>query len=186
MKGRIKILIIDCGSKKVPEILKIVAEFGFNTQIIKMDSLNEVDYQKYNGMIISGSPVLEYKPYVKKFNFIPKITIPVLGICFGHQIIGLVFGSKKYKGRERKGDELVKIVLKNTIFDGFDKEAIFKEEHYVGINLPNNFILLANSNYYEVEAMKHNKKNIFGVQFHPEVSGENGKKLIGNFLKLCI
>jgi GMP synthase (glutamine-hydrolysing) len=59
------------------------------------------------------------------------------------------------------------------------------EDHCEGITLPDQFILLARSRSYDVEAMKHREKDIYGVQFHPETSNEPGRKIAHNFLKLC-
>jgi GMP synthase-like glutamine amidotransferase len=62
---------------------------------------------------------------------------------------------------------------------------MLKEYHYECINLPETFSLLAKSNVCDNEAMKHKEKNQFGVQFHPEVSGEKGKLILENFTKHC-
>lgn len=79
----------------------------------------------------------------------------------------------------------IEILKGNDLFIGIQDLAEFREEHAEFISLPKNFILMAKSKSCGNESMKHKSKSIYGVQFHPEVSGENGKKLFKNFLKLC-
>jgi GMP synthase-like glutamine amidotransferase len=61
----------------------------------------------------------------------------------------------------------------------------FKEDHCECISLPENFNLIASSENCEVEMMEHQTKKIIGVQFHPEVSGNNGEWFFDQFLKMC-
>ena len=166
-----------------------VREGGFEASTIDMEALKGCGFNQYEGVIISGSPILltqtDYTEYLGWFNFIQSIDIPVLGICFGHQIVGLEFGARVFRGPEQRLNQAVEIVERDSLFRGMEKSLIIREDHCEGITLPSNFDLLAKSNYYEVEAMKHKQKNIFGLQFHPEVSGEVGKRILDNFLELC-
>ncbi|MFN7013452.1 MAG: glutamine amidotransferase-related protein, partial [Bacteroidia bacterium] len=59
------------------------------------------------------------------------------------------------------------------------------QDHTEGINLPEEFVLLAKSEHYPNEAMQHKTKNIYGVQFHPETSSNLAKHIITNFLSIC-
>jgi len=83
------ITIIDCGSSKVPDIEKMIGDLGAVTTTIQLSGkIPECD-----GIVISGAPVLltetSADPYLKQTEFILKTDKPVLGICFGHQLIGL-------------------------------------------------------------------------------------------------
>jgi len=180
------ILIIDCGSKKTKDMSKIVHELGHENKIISLEDVKSVD--KYSGIIISGAPILltevDKEKYLKKFSFIKEIEIPVLGICFGHQIIGLLHDSKIFKGEEAREKEDIELLEPDSLFDGLDDPCEFMEDHCEYIFLPECFELLAISKGKNIEAIKHKEKQIYGVQFHPEVSGENGKLLLKNFCNM--
>jgi len=107
-----------------------------------------------------------------------------LGICFGHQLIGLLHGANVFMGEPVRTVVSMDILVQNSLFAGLPERPLFAEDHTEGITLPAEFFHLAQSGKYKVEAMKHQSKNSYGVQFHPEVSGENGKTLLFNFLQL--
>lgn len=186
-----KILIIDCGSSKVPHICNLVADFGVDVQLIKMQDLKPKHAENCNGIIISGAPILITKSNKEKllqpFLFLKNCQIPILGICFGHQIIGLLYGAEIFLGKEVRTEIPINIVKKSPIFDEIvTKKLIVSQDHTEGITLPEGFILLANSEHYHNEAMQHKLKNIFGVQFHPEKSSKLARKIIANFLRFCL
>jgi len=177
------ILIIDCGSKKTKNIAEILSKTGFKNKTIQMGSDIPSDI---SGIIISGSPILlTEKDHSYKFEFIKNLDIPVLGICFGHQIIGLLYGSKIQTGERIKGEQEIELVKNDILFSGLNNSCSFVEDHKEYIDVPKDFDLLAKSRSCDVEAIKHKTKRIYGVQFHPEVSGENGKKLLINFCNMC-
>ena len=114
-----------------------------------------------------------------------KSRLPMLGICFGHQIIGMHFGAKISKGEERRGDEEIEILKPSKLFMDINEKVIIQQEaHFEEITLPEKFQLLATSRRTNNEAMEHKEKPIWGTQFHPEVSGKIGQKIIKNFLSL--
>lgn len=184
-----QILVVNCASRRLRNIEMAVRDGGFEATTVDMDRLKEHGFNQYEGIIISGSPILltqtDYTKHLEWFDFIRSIGIPILGICFGHQIVGLEFGARVFRGAEQRTKQAVEIVERDSLFRGIESNLILHEDHCEGITLPSSFDLLAKSDYYEVEAMKHKQRNIFGVQFHPEVSGEVGRRIINNFLELC-
>lgn len=143
------------------------------------------------GIIISGAPILITKSDKEKilepFRFLKNCNILILGICFGHQIIGMLYGAEIFLGKEVRTEIAIKIIKKSPIFKGINTNTlIVAQDHTEGINLPEGFILLANSEHYPNEAMQHKSKYIFGVQFHPETSSDLAKLMITNFLTLCL
>ena len=109
--------------------------------------------------------------------------LPILGICFGHQIMGLFFNAKITKCQP---DRNWQNIIFETKFDLFDcNSAVFMEDHCECIDGPDEFIVSGSSSICSNEAMQHKVNPWYGVQFHPEVSGENGILLIKNFLKKC-
>jgi GMP synthase (glutamine-hydrolysing) len=182
------IYIIDCGSKKTPDISKYVSIFYPFHKVISKEEITEEKVSDAKAIIISGAPILlskmDVEPVKKKFQFIAELNIPILGICFGHQVLALVNGANVFLGPEVRKPVEIEILTTSELFSGFENQVLFVQDHTEGIDLPDNFSLLAKSKDYTVEAMKHKSKPHYGVQFHPEVSGENGIKLFKNFISL--
>lgn len=92
-----KIAIIDCGSQKTPHIFECVDEF-IDSEVIMMFDANAERLAEFQGVIISGAPILlsEIDPtrYLIQFNWIRNWDKPLLGICFGHQILGMLHGAE--------------------------------------------------------------------------------------------
>jgi GMP synthase (glutamine-hydrolysing) len=184
----IRILLVDCGSRKVPEIGYMLNDLSIAYDIVKLNDISKVD-SVYKGIIVSGAPILLTEtnpaPYLEKFDILVKSNLPLLGICFGHQLLGLYFGCEISKCKEDRDIQTIHLKGQHILFDGFGIWETFMEDHCECISLPENFELLGYSVVSPNEAMHHTTKPLFGVQFHPEVSGENGKKLFANFIKIC-
>lgn len=182
------ILIIDCGSQKTPYIEQSVDEF-MDYETVPIVSLSESSLFNKKGVIISGAPLLitemDISLYLSKIQWIKTIEIPVLGICFGHQLIGLLFGAFGSRMKECRDWLTVEVFEACELFDKLPAEIEVMEDHCESISIPNGFQLVASSDECVNEAMKHFTKPIFGVQFHPEVSGNHGRIIFENFVKLC-
>lgn len=183
------ILIVDCGSSKVVQIEQVLGELNIDYETIAMDDLNEELALEYKGIIISGKPSLisneDPTPLIWKFNFLIHYPNPVLGICFGHQILGMVHGAQIKLGKEKRDWEEIEIIESSTLFNYIRKPFDMIEDHTEEIILPEGFKLLAQSKSCSVEAMQHKIKPLFGVQFHPESSDRKGMQLLKNFCKIC-
>ena len=183
------IYIIDCGTKKLEDIKQRIKEQGHSFRVADLNEDKDCNFSSFDGLVISGTPIyltkVGYAKYVELFSFLKSIKIPVLGICLGHQIMGLVFGASINSGEVNDKLEEIEIVKENELFKDIENKSLFKEEHTEYISLPDNFILLAKSKACNNESMKHKDRDIYGVQFHPEVSKENGKKIFENFLNMC-
>jgi GMP synthase-like glutamine amidotransferase len=141
--------------------------------------------------IVSGSQKMvgagEVEPGL--LEFIKIMRRPLLGICYGHQALAAACGCLvKKDARKHLGEEEIYLQKNGSLFSGFP--AIFKmreshEEIVVKDDaLAAKFHILARNSAGRVEAIVHQEQPLFGVQFHPEKSGEPGVKLLGNFLKL--
>ncbi|MFA5049863.1 MAG: gamma-glutamyl-gamma-aminobutyrate hydrolase family protein [Candidatus Micrarchaeia archaeon] len=183
------ILIINCGTNHLEDIKNHLKSFNCLSRVIGLDEIKGFDFSSFSGIIISGAPTLLTKSdlgkYLELFQFVKKVKIPILGICLGHQLIGLLYGAKVYLGNNINKMETIEIIEKDQIFEGILDKSLFREEHSEYIDLPLDFILLAKSKSCNNEAMKHKEKDIYGVQFHPEVSFEIGKKVLENFVRVC-
>ncbi len=189
-KGIIMIYIIDCGTSWLEEIKKNVTELRYQYKVIKLNEIENAGFESCSGIIISGAPTLltqvDQNKYERFFTFIKTVNVPVLGICLGHQIMGLLYGSKINMGKTINKEEKIKIAKHDDLFAGIENNSLFREVHSEFITLPKSFMLLAKSESCYNEAMKHMRKRLYGVQFHPEVSSIVGRKLFMNFLNMCV
>jgi GMP synthase (glutamine-hydrolysing) len=180
------ITVINFGSTKTPKILSVVKELGYDCEEKKWNEFSAADYGKQSKIIFSGSPVflteVDHAPYHERFSCIKEGKIPVLGICFGHQVMGILHGAQIFRGKEVRTTIPIHVVKDDGLFKGLTSTTTMAEDHTEGISLPAQFVHLAFSDDYAIEAMRHPYLPLWGVQFHPEVSGENGKRLVENFL----
>ena len=181
------ILIIDCGSAKTPYIEEIVDDFCDYKTIPFFDLTQEMT-KECQGIIISGAPILiteiNMDRYLNHVSWIKEFDRPILGICFGHQLLGLVYGAFASKMREDRDWQEIEVIIDCPIFDKLPPTIDMMEDHCESISIPENFELVASSNVCVNEAMRHKNKPFFGIQFHPEVSGNYGRIVIENFIKL--
>jgi GMP synthase (glutamine-hydrolysing) len=179
------ICIIDCGTSWLKEIEQHVQD----ASIVKVDDLATEEMGKYNGVVISGSPIILDQEGLEKqkglFSFLKDITVPVLAICHGHQMLAHVYGITLEKGEMINKMETIRFLENDPLFSGIPENAVFKEEHFQHVAVPEGFRRLAASESCANEAMRHASKPLYGTQFHPEVSGDHGAQLFRNFLKMC-
>ena len=183
------ILIGDCGSSKTPEIRKMLDEFVDCAVVPFLD----IDIEKtkgYDGIVLSGAPILlteeKTDQYIQASTWIKEIKIPILGICFGHQMIALQYGGFVKKMREDRDFQDIEIFEESALFSRLPRIIQMQEDHCEFASVPQNFKLLASSDNCFNEAMQHNELQIYGVQFHPEVSGLQGSLIFENFYKICM
>ena len=186
-----KILIIDFGSQFTQLIARRIREFGIFSVIINHKKANNLRIFNNNirGIILSGGPLNVYDSNKFKFNRkILLLNIPVLGICFGHQIISKQLGGKvkKSKFREFGLTQIKKINNSQLINNFFNKKNINNVwmSHADQVSkIPNGFKVIASSKNSKFTIIENHKKRFYGVQFHPEVTHTNkGKILLKNFL----
>jgi len=183
------ILILDCGSSKVPYIEQCVDEVcDFVTKPILEHTQEDIDGAQ--GIIISGAPILVTEQnidhYLERLAWIKNTNKPVLGICFGHQLIGMLHGAIASRIREDRDWQTIEFLIDDPLISKLPQEVEMMEDHCEAISIPADFELLAVSDACVNEGMKHKTKSIYGVQFHPEVSGNMGSVFIGNFVTICL
>lgn len=183
------ICILDCGSSKVPYIEEMVDEFCDFTTIPILEFSAE-RLQEFKGILISGAPLLiteqNISSYLKQVEWIKSTPIPVLGICFGHQLIGLTFGAFGSRMKEDRDWQVIEAFEESILFQKLPQEVEMMEDHCETISIPANFKLIASSDACVNEAMEHTELPLFGIQFHPEVSGNHGGIVIENFVNFCL
>ena len=182
------ILIGDCGSSKTPEIRKMLDEY-VDCDVVPLLDIDIERTNQYNGIVLSGAPILltEEKTdhYIRDTTWIKEIKIPILGICFGHQLIALQYGGFIKKMKEDRDFQDIEIFEESPLFIRLPQIIQMQEDHCEFASIPQNFKLLASSDNCFNEAMQHNERHIYGVQFHPEVSGLQGSLMFENFYRIC-
>ena len=183
------ILILDCGSQKTPYIESMVDEFSDYTTVPILD-FTESMLTSVAGVIISGAPLLiteqNIAPYLNKLSWLKTIKKPTLGICFGHQLIGITFGAFGQKMREDRDLQVIESFEDSLLLDKLPIEFEMIEDHCETISIPQHFKLIASSDACVNELMEHETLPIYGVQFHPEVSGNYGRIIFDNFIKIAL
>ncbi|MBN2102156.1 MAG: TIGR00289 family protein [Candidatus Aenigmarchaeota archaeon] len=178
-------LIIDsCDRKdslsKDEFVLPIAKAVGYDCFVRHFSEVGEKDLKKCKRVIISGSPFGDFEStkHLEKFKWLKTFEKPVLGICAGHQVIGLVFGSEIKNGKII-GMKNIKAAKKNELIP---KDIEGYCMHSQIITKPEGFDIIAKSGNF-IEAIKHKKRPIFGVQFHPEVRNH---AIIQRFLRISV
>ena len=186
-----KIIIIDFGSQFTQLIARRVRELGIFSEIIshKKVSFKTLLKQNIGGIILSGGPLNVYEK--NKFNFdkkILKLGKPILGICFGHQILSKILGGivKKSNHREFGLAEINKksnSLLTKNFFDNKNKNDVWMSHADQVSKMPKNFKIVASTKNSKLTIIEDAKSKFYGVQFHPEVTHtKKGKILLKNFL----
>ena len=183
------ILIVDFGSQVTKLIARRVRDLGVYSEIIRPGDVNKIkDFDKFKGLILSGGPSTVTK---KKHQTISKEIfrkkIPILGICYGLQLIAKIFRGKikstKKKREFGKADifEKRKSLLTKNFFS-LNQRVWMSHEDAV-VKLPNGFKIIASTKDSKLTILENAKEKIYGVQFHPEVTHtDNGEEIFKNFL----
>lgn len=146
---------------------------------------------EFSALVVSGSQKMVGKSEAEPglLEFLKSCRRPLLGICYGHQVLARAFGCLvKKDGQKHLGD--VEIFLKKTngLFAGFPQVFKMRESHEEIVvrdqALEVSFHVLAHNASGRVEAIVHRQHPLYGVQFHPEKSGDLGIRLLVNFLKM--
>ena len=190
-----KILIIDFGSQFTQLIARRIREEGVYSEIISHKKINfKLEKNKIKGIILSGGPLNVYQSKKVKFN--KKIfswNIPILGICFGHQIISKELGGrvKKAKNREFGLAKLKKLNTSKLTSNFFNKKGfnnVWMSHADEVTKLAKGFRVIAKTETSKFSIVENSKKNFYGIQFHPEVTHtDKGKIILKNFIfSICM
>ncbi len=185
------ILVVDYGSQYTQLIARRVRENISYCEVILPSSLdNYKDFNDVIGIILSGGPnsTVNNDEYDLP-DSIFKFNLPILGICFGMQLICKKFGGiiKESSSREYGKAEL-EIIKENKIFENMNKFVEVWMSHGDSVTkISNDFDLIASTKTKSLSAIKMKNKEIYGIQFHPEVTHTlDDGKIIYNFVnKIC-
>ena len=187
-------MIIDFGSQFTQLIARRVRELGIYSEIISHKKISsKLDKNRIGGIILSGGPLNVYQSKKVKFNkAIFKWNKPILGICFGHQVISKELGGKVKQAKYRefglaKLKRLNKSKLVNNFFNKSGINNVWMSHADEVTKLAKGFRVIAETNTSKFSIIENKLKNFYGIQFHPEVSHtEKGKVIIKNFISANI
>ncbi|PNR95725.1 glutamine-hydrolyzing GMP synthase [Petrotoga sp. 9PWA.NaAc.5.4] len=183
-----KILIIDFGSQYTQLLAKRIRELGAYSEVIQYD--DKISLKDVKGIILSGGPDSVYDELAPD---IPKeilnSNIPILGICYGMQLLAKLLGGKVEQiGIAEYGKTKIRIVEKTKLFENIDKEFNVWMSHKDTVtNLPESFKIISKTDNGIIAAFENQKNKIYGIQFHPEVRHTDfGNNILKNFvIKIC-
>lgn len=190
------ILIIDFGSQTTHLIGRRIRELGVENKIIlPQNALSSINKYKPYGIILSGGPSSVYQ----KSGLLPDkkiftLGVPVLGICYGLQIMAFMLGGKVTPGKKKEyGPAFVRLCRTSagkpaTLFIGLpDKFKVWMSHFDQAIKPPKGAIVTGKTLTVDVAAFAMEDKKFYGIMFHPEVHHtEYGKEILTNFVfRIC-
>ena len=187
-----KILVLDFGGQYDQLIARRVRASHVYAEIKPYNRITpeEIRAAGYRGVIFTGGPNSVYAKTAPRYDqAILSLGIPILGICYGHQLLAFLAGGKIAPADA--GSEYGKTAIevkKSVLFENVPESSICWMSHTDTVTLlPDGFRAIASSARCPCAAMADEKRRLFGVQFHPEVTHtEYGKQILHNFLfKIC-
>ena len=189
------ILVLDFGGQYCHLIGRRVREHSVHSEIVPHDiTPKEIDLleKKYNmkGLILSGGPASVYERNAPTCNQeILDLGLPVLGLCYGHQLLAQMVGGVVKPGERREyGKAQVVVDMAVGVLKGLRrKEWVWMSHGDTVYALPNDYEVLAHTDNCPVAAFRHKDKAIYGLQWHPEVvHTEKGARMLRNFIfEIC-
>ena len=185
------IVVLDFGSQYTQVIARRIREANVFSSVLPYNSkLSDIRKQNPVGIVLSGGPASVFAKDSPKPNpGIFKLGVPILGICYGLQLMGKMLGGEvKSSDRREYGRGTLSIERKGTLFSGLPAKLSVWNSHGDSLaKLPRGFRALAKTENSSYAAIEDSKRKFFGLQFHPEVEhSEKGNEVIKNFLtKVC-
>ncbi len=185
-----KIVVLDFGSQYSHLICRRIREFAVYCELVSFDiSADELKKHNPKGIIFSGGPSSVYDsnapiPETEVFN----MNIPILGICYGHQLIVNNFGGKIKRVNKEYGSSLLSIDNDQDLLSGIGESIRAWMSHGdEAEEVPSGFEIIGHTQSAKAAAIAAKDKAVYGIQFHPEVMHtEQGNEILKNFvLKIC-
>ena len=183
-----KILVLDFGGQYNQLIARRVRVMNVYAEIKPYNKITpeEIKTACYKGVIFTGGPNSVYDENSPHYSEkILGIGIPILGICYGHQLLAFISGGKIESARETSEYGKTELFVdKSILFDGVPESSVCYMSHtdYVS-RLPEGFKIIAHTDNCPCAAMSNEEKRLYGVQFHPEVTHtEYGNQILKNFV----
>ena len=188
----VRIYVIDNGGQWTHREWRTLRDLEVETRIVPNTTLlKDLRNDGVHGLVLSGgAPRIGLDGTLGNCaEYLEEADFPILGICAGHQFIARHFGGtvKPSPLPEFGKVELTLCVDDEPLFSGVPKKSIVWESHNDEVTaLPKEFVVLGKSDNCAIQAMRHTKKSLYGLQFHPEVEHTQfGEQIFKNFILLC-
>jgi len=183
-----KIIVLDFGGQYCHLISRRIRDLGVYSEVLPADTSKEelANLPGLKGVILSGGAASVYDNEAPKCGQeILELPVPVLGICYGHQLIAQLAGGEVASGQAGEyGITDLEIIEQNQLVGGLPgTEKVWMNHKDIVENLPAGYLAIAKTKDSPVAVFANPEKKIFGLQFHPEVTHtENGTKVLENFV----
>ena len=183
------IAIIDMGGQYSHLIARRIRNLGVYAKLVPPTvSVREMKKNRPEGIIFSGGPKSVYSSdafAIKKA--ILNLNVPILGICYGHQLIAKMLGGKVVPGSKEYGRETLIQTSRSKILKGLDKkEQVWASHGDEVTQAPKGFKVVGKTEKCKIAVFENDKRKIYGIQFHPEAHHTpKGNQILKNFLKAC-
>jgi len=171
----------------VAPINQLLGENGYTYEQIEYRQMLHMDIDGFHGVILSGSPTGDDIAFShqKYYSWVDTYKKPILGVCAGHQILGVRHGAELIRGSESEKGNDVSVQIKcanDPIFCGMEGEITTLQMHNDSVTCSDDFTILASSEKCNNQVMKSKDRPFYTVQFHAEISNHD---IILNFLRIC-
>ncbi len=187
------LLVIDNYDSFTYNLVQYLGELGASSDVVRNDSIDveEIGRRGIDAIVVSPGPCTPNEAGIS----VPAIlrwagTIPILGVCLGHQSIGQAFGGRVVRAKQLMHGKTSWIHHQGTdLFAGLPNPFEATRYHSLAVardGLPDSLIVTAQTEDGEIMGMRHVEHAVFGVQFHPEsILTVHGKALLANFLEIA-
>jgi len=190
-----KILILDFGSQYTQLIARRIREIGVFSELVPFDI--DIDYIREfdpKGIILSGGPdTVTSSDSARVDSMVFELNIPILGICYGMQTMSVQLGgSAKSASKHEYGFASVNVkyssskLLGHIVKDNNKSLDVWMSHGIEVSKVPDGFDIVASSSNCAIAAIENSENNLFGLQFHPEVTHTaKGKEILERFVDIC-
>ena len=184
------VFVVDFGGQTAHLITRRLKDLGVSSELIDPDDAYRICLkEKPAGIIFSGGPASVYEknaPSIDKKIF--TLSIPILGICYGWQLMAYLLGGKIYEVNKEYGPTKLRISNFKSLFYGLPNTTTVIESHGDTVEkLPASFEITASTETVKLAAVESASKKFYGVQFHPEAyHTKHGTQILRNFAtRIC-
>lgn len=192
MKNHEGLVILDYGSQYTQLIARLTRELGVYSVILPF-SASKQEITSYNprGIVLSGGPSSVFDKGAPKLNqAVFELEVPILGICYGMQLLAQNLGGKVEPADSREyGKASIQLTGEGKhsrlLQDDFDQSVVWMSHGTEVTKVPDGFVVTAKSDK-SLAAIEDVQLGLFGLQFHPEVAhSQYGRQILENFVGLC-
>lgn len=181
-----RVAVLDSGGQYCHLIARKVRELGVYSEILPI-GVAPAQLRSHRGVILSGGPSSVFDPGAPKpDSSLFELGAPMLGICYGHQIIAEYLGGVVDRGESQEfGSATLRVRADGGLFDGMARQhQVWMSHGDHVVSIPEGFEVLGDTDDCEVAAMGNAERGVYGLQFHPEVvHTPGGTEILGNFLR---